>query len=384
MRPTPPARRSTSCSARACGPSCARTASMSSSACAGRDAHARLSHDREARRARARSIPRRSSQRTLAALGRSARRGAREASTSSRAFVLGRVAVAARRDPRDGAQHGGSRRTVILGFFAAVDRSTAPSSRCTSPCPPAEVDGYVRDDRGRPLRYRLNGLRRPRGRRSRSPWRSSPSTRLPWRRTCGDTAGPSSPARASLGLLFTAALVLPGARRPGGRCSPTSTSGAAENPHWRGGTVDAKMWLYLARRGDAGAQRSVVRRAPGLAFAGGPVALASCSTPRCWPLRRRLPHLRDGPPLHLRLVRRARRLQARLGLPGLLPVLLLRGPLGTRRPARPARARLAARPRRALVLRRGWTLVARREHAEVPLQARSHGPRLRPARADRR
>ena len=72
-------------------------------------------------------------------------------------------------------------------------------------------------------------------------------------------------------------------------------------------------------------------------------------------VRRGLPGLRTRPPLHLRPLRRARGLQARLGLPRLLPVLLCVGLWATRRAARPA-YRLASLSSTAVVFFAGWTL----------------------------
>ena len=104
------------------------------------------------------------------------------------------------------------------------------------------VDGYVRDPHtGRPLRYRLNGLRvlfvvlAGYALACRAGW-------LPWDffylhrwemavGACG------------LGLIFTFAMVLPA--RPVGSFLADLYLGRLANPQWGGGRVDAKMFLYL-------------------------------------------------------------------------------------------------------------------------------------------
>jgi protein-S-isoprenylcysteine O-methyltransferase Ste14 len=104
------------------------------------------------------------------------------------------------------------------------------------------VDGYVRDPAGRPLRYRLNGL-----------LVLAVSVALAaalvalhavaadqlWRQRWAELAG-----ACVLGLAFTLAIVLP-ARPTGKPLLADLFLGRRENPRWRGGRVDAKMWLYL-------------------------------------------------------------------------------------------------------------------------------------------
>ena len=108
--------------------------------------------------------------------------------------------------------------------------------------PARTVDGYVRDPRsGRPLRYRLNGLRvflvvialwLASCRLGFIPWDALWVAR--W----------SSAASACvLGLLFTLAVVLPAPRR--GSLGADLYLGRLDNPQWLGGRVDAKMLLYL-------------------------------------------------------------------------------------------------------------------------------------------
>ena len=105
------------------------------------------------------------------------------------------------------------------------------------------TDGYVKDGAtGRPLRYRLNGLRvlfvvvalwALACRRGLLPWDLFYQER--WSMTAGAFA---------LGLVFTLVVVLP--------APPVKKSlladlylGRRENPQWLGGRVDAKMLLYL-------------------------------------------------------------------------------------------------------------------------------------------
>jgi delta14-sterol reductase len=105
------------------------------------------------------------------------------------------------------------------------------------------VDGYVRDTAGRPLRYRLNGLlvlvvtvALAAGLVAVGAF---PSDQL-WRHRWAELAG-----ACALGLAFTLAIVLPAP--PTGRPLLADLFlGRLENPRWRDGRVDAKMWLYLA------------------------------------------------------------------------------------------------------------------------------------------
>ena len=106
------------------------------------------------------------------------------------------------------------------------------------------VDGYVVDAAtGRKLRYRLNGLRV-----------LAISVAL-WVIACalGLIAWDDFHVRryemlagaCALGLAFTVAIVLPVARVPGRSLAADLYLGRLENPQWRGGTLDAKMFLYL-------------------------------------------------------------------------------------------------------------------------------------------
>jgi delta14-sterol reductase len=109
--------------------------------------------------------------------------------------------------------------------------------------PARNVEGYVVDPRtGRPFRYRLNGL-------------------LVYLLTVGLWAGVCSAGwlpwdflwttrweglagACTLGLLFTAAIVLP-APKTGKSLLADLYLGRLENPQAFGGRLDAKMWLYL-------------------------------------------------------------------------------------------------------------------------------------------
>src|SRR5262245_10795742 len=104
------------------------------------------------------------------------------------------------------------------------------------------VDGYVLDpNTGRPLRYRLNGLRvlfvvlagyAIACRLGWLPWEFFYLHR--WEMAAG---------ACGLGLIFTLALVLPA--RPIGSFLGDFYLGRLANPQWGGGRVDAKMFLYL-------------------------------------------------------------------------------------------------------------------------------------------
>ncbi|OHV32062.1 MULTISPECIES: ergosterol biosynthesis protein [Pseudofrankia] len=104
------------------------------------------------------------------------------------------------------------------------------------------IDGYVRDDRGQPLRYRLNGLVVLVAAVGIAVLlvavSAVPADEL-WRHRWAELAG-----ACVFGLLFTAALVLPAAAT-GKPPVADFYLGRRENPRWRGGRVDAKMWLYL-------------------------------------------------------------------------------------------------------------------------------------------
>jgi delta14-sterol reductase len=104
------------------------------------------------------------------------------------------------------------------------------------------IDGYVLDPAtGRPLRYRLNGLRvllvsvaayAGAGWLGWIPWEFFYLHR--WEMAAGACA---------LGLLFTLAIVLPAPPRKG--LLADLYLGRLENPQWGGGRLDAKMFLYL-------------------------------------------------------------------------------------------------------------------------------------------
>ena len=104
------------------------------------------------------------------------------------------------------------------------------------------TDGYVKDAAGKPLRYRLNGLRvlvvvvalwALACARGLLPWDLFYRER--WPMVAGACAA---------GLVFTLAIVLPA---PPVRPSLLADLylGRHENPRWGGGRVDAKMYLYL-------------------------------------------------------------------------------------------------------------------------------------------
>jgi protein-S-isoprenylcysteine O-methyltransferase Ste14 len=103
------------------------------------------------------------------------------------------------------------------------------------------VDGYVRDERGAPLRYRLNGLRVMAitvglyfvgGALGLYPWDYLYLHR--WE---------AAATACALGLIFTAAIVLPAAPRQG--LLADLYLGRLENPRLAGGHIDAKMFLYV-------------------------------------------------------------------------------------------------------------------------------------------
>jgi protein-S-isoprenylcysteine O-methyltransferase Ste14 len=128
---------------------------------------------------------------------------------------------------------------MIAGFFApwAVTLAILVLHRVI---PAREVDGYVRDASGRPLRYRLNGLRvfvvviglwLLAGSSGWMPFDWA------WTHRWETLAG-----ACTLGLLFTAAIVLP-APSTGRSFVADVFFGRRENPQYGG--VDAKMLLYL-------------------------------------------------------------------------------------------------------------------------------------------
>jgi protein-S-isoprenylcysteine O-methyltransferase Ste14 len=106
------------------------------------------------------------------------------------------------------------------------------------------TDGYVRDAAGRPLRYRLNGLRVfliviglyalacSQG------WMEADYFYVHrWAMAAG---------ACTVGLLFTLVLVFTAPPTPGTGLLADLYLGRRENPQWGGGRVDAKMYLYLA------------------------------------------------------------------------------------------------------------------------------------------
>jgi delta14-sterol reductase len=112
--------------------------------------------------------------------------------------------------------------------------------------PARQVDGYVIDPATRrPYRYRLNGLV------------VYAATIGLWALLCSrgviawdffwTTRWEGLAGACTLGLLFTAAVVLraPGRPSKGNGLLADLFLGRIENPQWLGGRVDAKMWLYL-------------------------------------------------------------------------------------------------------------------------------------------
>ena len=172
------------------------------------------------------------------------------------------------------------------------------------------------------------------------------------------------------GLLFTLAIVLTAPPTGKGLLADIFL-GRAANPQWLSGRIDAKMWLYLIGATMLGlnlysfamhhaanvSQRSLLGRC------------ALCRALHVFPYRISL--LRARAPLHVRLLRRERRLQARLGLPrASIPISTRVGLWSRRGSAEPAPAGRDAGRCCGLVLP-GLVSRARREHAEIPLQARS-------------
>jgi protein-S-isoprenylcysteine O-methyltransferase Ste14 len=109
--------------------------------------------------------------------------------------------------------------------------------------PARQVEGYVRDASGAPLRYRLNG-----------PLVFAVSVAI-WVGVC--SAGwlawdafylhrwEMAAGACALGVLFTLVVVLPAPRVPGWSLGKELYLGRVEQPQWLGGRVDAKMFLYL-------------------------------------------------------------------------------------------------------------------------------------------
>ncbi len=107
------------------------------------------------------------------------------------------------------------------------------------------VDGYVRDAvTGRPLRYRLNGLRvlalvvvgwALLCRLGRLGWDAFYVHR--WEMLAGAFL---------VGMAFSLAIVLPAPKRSDDGFLMDLYAGRLDNPQWGGGRIDAKMYLYLA------------------------------------------------------------------------------------------------------------------------------------------
>lgn len=105
------------------------------------------------------------------------------------------------------------------------------------------TDGYVRDASGKPLRYRLNGLR------------VCAVTVVLWILACarGWLAWDAFyvhrwemlAGACAFGLVFTLLIVLTAPPTPGVGWLAQLYLGRRQNPQWRGGRVDAKMYLYL-------------------------------------------------------------------------------------------------------------------------------------------
>src|SRR5262249_26964916 len=103
------------------------------------------------------------------------------------------------------------------------------------------VDGYVRDARGQPLRYRLNGLRVffvVIATWALASWRGWIPWDLFW-----TYRWPMAIGACVIGLVFTFAIVLPAPPVKG--IAADLYFGRLANPQWGGGRLDAKMFLYL-------------------------------------------------------------------------------------------------------------------------------------------
>ncbi|HEY1693358.1 MAG TPA: DUF1295 domain-containing protein [Polyangiaceae bacterium] len=104
------------------------------------------------------------------------------------------------------------------------------------------VDGYVRDEAGRPLRYRLNGLRVfivLLALYAAAGWFGLVAWDFLWIHRWEGLAG-----ACALGVVFTLAVVWT-APATGRGAFADLYFGRRANPRWRGGVVDAKMFLYL-------------------------------------------------------------------------------------------------------------------------------------------
>jgi delta14-sterol reductase len=118
---------------------------------------------------------------------------------------------------------------VVLGLHLAI--------------PARWVDGYVKNDAtGKPLRYRLNGLRvlfATLALWGLACWRGL----IPWDLFYVER-WPMAAGACVVGLAFTLAIVLP-ARPVKASLLADLYLGRLENPRWGEGRVDAKMYLYL-------------------------------------------------------------------------------------------------------------------------------------------
>jgi len=107
--------------------------------------------------------------------------------------------------------------------------------------PARHVDGYVRDDAGRPLRYRLNGLLvfvLITGGYVAAAWHGLVAWDVFY-----TARWPMAISACVIGLVFTVAVVLPA--KPVASLGADLYLGRVPNPQWLGGRVDAKMLLYL-------------------------------------------------------------------------------------------------------------------------------------------
>ncbi len=106
------------------------------------------------------------------------------------------------------------------------------------------VDGYVLDAAtGKPLRYRLNGLRVFFV--SLLLWALACRAGLLQWTTFYEHRWEMAVSACVFGLLFTFAIVLPAPAKPGSNFFADLYLGRLDNPQWGGGRIDAKMYLYL-------------------------------------------------------------------------------------------------------------------------------------------
>src|SRR5262249_44827212 len=228
-----------------------------------------------------------------------------------------------------------------------------------------------------------------RGLRARSTWSSAPlpAERPPGLRGERCDLGRRLPRRlARLGRVLSAPLG-DGGRRVSPRRAVHAGGGASGSPRAGleprqgalsrtsraaavalrpGGREDVPL---SARGGDARAEPPLIRRAPLPALPGRPLARGGAVPAPVQLLPRRVPRLRAGPPLHLRLRRREGGLQARVGLLLLLPVLLRCRTVDDRRAPRSALVCPGVRARPGALLRR-LAVLAGGEPPQVLVQAR--------------